>query len=224
MSGELEEKLIKIGFSSYESKVYSSLTRLCNAKMRELAELSGVPYQKVYDVVSRLEKKGFVKVVNGRPKRVKLVDPNISFENYKQSIIEQIDKIVAEVNTITKDKSKERSTVIEGRRQVMSFVKNMISEAKILKIVYPRIPVWMTKLLREFNGKLYLVVRSEDMEKVKGLKGNIKYNDEVNTKFIIFNDEITAIFTDESYVTVESCLGCMIHSMEHFKLIFGSDK
>ncbi|TRM85855.1 TrmB family transcriptional regulator, partial [Sulfolobus sp. E3] len=54
MSGELEEKLIKIGFSRYESKVYSTLTKICNAKMRELAELSGVPYQKVYDVVSRL--------------------------------------------------------------------------------------------------------------------------------------------------------------------------
>ncbi|TRM86370.1 hypothetical protein DJ521_05720 [Sulfolobus sp. E3] len=163
-------------------------------------------------------------MINGKPKRVKLIDPNISFENYKQTIIEQIDKIVAEINTITKDKSKERSTVIEGRRQVMSFVKNMISEAKTLKVVYPRIPSWMVKLLRNFNGELYLVVRSEDMEKVKGLKGKIKYNDEVNSKFIIFNDEITAVFTDESYVTVESCLGCMIHSMEHFKLIFNKDK
>ncbi|MCY0860702.1 MAG: TrmB family transcriptional regulator [Sulfolobaceae archaeon] len=224
MSGELEEKLIKIGFSRYESKVYSSLTKLCNAKMRELAELSGVPYQKVYDVVSRLEKKGFVKVINGKPKRVKLIDPNISFENYKQTIIEQIDKIVAEINTITKDKSKERSTVIEGRRQVMSFVRNMISEAKILKVVYPKIPGWLIKLLRNFNGELYLVVKSEDMKKVKGLRGKIKYNDEVNAKFMIFNDEITVVFTDESYATVESCLGCIIHSMEHFKLIFNSDK
>ncbi|QKR00646.1 TrmB family transcriptional regulator [Metallosphaera tengchongensis] len=224
MSGELEEKLVRIGFSNYESKVYSAIVSLCETKMKTLSEVSGVPYQKTYEVVSRLEKKGFVKVINSRPKRIRLVDPNLSFENYKESVINQVDEIKSEIRNAVKIKRGENPGVIQGRRQVMNFIKTRISESKTIKGVYRGIPGWLVKALERFQGDLTLVVDQGDVKRVKNLRGDIRVSDTIGAKYLIFDDEVSVIFTDESYLTVESCPGCIVHSIEHFKFSFNSSR
>lgn len=201
ISGELELELNKIGFPDYEYKIYLTLVKVCEGKMSEISKLSGVPYQKVYDVISMLERKGFVKVINKRPKRVKLIDPNISFEKYKQDIIEQIDRIQTKINNLFKENKRkgDQSTIIEGKRSVITFLRNKINEARTVKVVYPGIPKWLVNILRRFNGELYLVVKDEDMKKVKDLKGYIKFNNNVIARYIIFDDEISVIFTRTLY-------------------------
>ncbi|MEB3851594.1 MAG: hypothetical protein LRS49_03290 [Desulfurococcales archaeon] len=57
--GELEAKLrLHLGLSGYEARAYLALLRLGRAQAREVAEESGVPQQRIYDVLRRLARRG----------------------------------------------------------------------------------------------------------------------------------------------------------------------
>ncbi|BBD73585.1 TrmB family transcriptional regulator [Sulfodiicoccus acidiphilus] len=200
--------------------VYTATVDLCVATMKQLSDKSGVPYQKVYDVAARLVNKGFLEFVEGRPKKVKLVDPEVSFERFKQDILGIIEEIKEDVKRRSEGSRTRRSTHVEGRKQVIAFVKELVEQAKELRVVYPGIPSWLIGILRKFSGKLYLVVKDEDGGKLSGIRGEIKFRNEVKSKYLIIDESFSVIFTGEDYITVESCEGCMIHSTEHFQLLW----
>ena len=220
MSGEFLYKLEALGFSRYEALVYTASVELCVATMKQLSERSGVPYQKVYDVVVRLANRGFLEIVEGRPKRVKLIDPEVSFEKLKQNLSGIIEEVKGEIKERSRLSKTERSTHVEGRRQVVAFVKKLVEQAKELRVVYPGIPQWLIRLLKSFRGKLLLIVEERDKERLSGINGEIRAWNGVRSKYIIVDKTFSIIFTGEDYITVESCEGCMIHSTEHFQLVW----
>jgi sugar-specific transcriptional regulator TrmB len=221
MSGELQGKLQALGFSRYEELVYTASIDLCVATMKQLSEKSGVPYQKVYDVVVRLVNKGFLDLVEGRPKRVKLVDPEVSFERFKQNLLGVIEEIKEDVKRRSETSRTERSTHVEGRKQVIAFVRKLVEQAKEVRVVYPGIPSWLIATLRKFRGKLYLVVEDKDVERLSGISGEIRLRNGIKSKYLIIDESYSVIFTGEERITVESCEGCMVHSTEHFQLLWG---
>ena len=52
-----------LGLNSYEEKVYKAVIELGKASAAALSKQSGVPYGRVYDVLSSLETKGLIKIV-----------------------------------------------------------------------------------------------------------------------------------------------------------------
>ncbi|NON62280.1 TrmB family transcriptional regulator [Acidianus sp. RZ1] len=81
------KNLLKLGLTEYEARIYVILLKNCYMTMKDLSELSKVPYQRVYDVVKMLESKGLVKVIYRRPRKVKLIDPKIALPTYRDSIV-----------------------------------------------------------------------------------------------------------------------------------------
>ncbi len=65
---EVIELLKEFGLNTYEAKCYVALLSKGRATASEVSRASGVPHQRVYDSLSSLEEKGFVKVVNKKPK------------------------------------------------------------------------------------------------------------------------------------------------------------
>ncbi|WP_052349453.1 helix-turn-helix domain-containing protein [Candidatus Acidianus copahuensis] len=51
------KNLLKLGLTEYEARIYVILLKNCYMTMKDLSELSKVPYQRVYDVVKMLEQR-----------------------------------------------------------------------------------------------------------------------------------------------------------------------
>ncbi|BFH73020.1 helix-turn-helix domain-containing protein [Sulfurisphaera javensis] len=215
MESELEGKLRRLGFSFYEAKAYSSLLVLCSATMKEISEKSGIPYQKVYEIITSLEAKGLVRVIEGKPKRVKLIDPSISLKVYRDKIVNELDEIINYVISLH-EKSKisevDRSIHVKGRRTVIKLVKQFAERSKKMKVVYDKIPEWLMKILKQYNGDLF-VITSKNID----LPG--KKVDNITSRFIIFDDSLLVTFNGDDEIVIDSCKGCVIQAKEHFDLL-----
>ena len=64
-----------LGLSDYEIQVFTSLIKIGPANYRVLAKESNVPTGKIYQVLSTLESKGFIEVVQGKNKIFKASEP-----------------------------------------------------------------------------------------------------------------------------------------------------
>lgn len=56
-----------IGLTMYEAQAYITLTSLIESTAFEVAEKSGIPRSKIYDVLNGLHKKNFIEIEDGRP-------------------------------------------------------------------------------------------------------------------------------------------------------------
>lgn len=75
-AGLYVEKLMTLDMNRYEASVYVSLLQQGEATALQLAEHSGVPRQRVYDVLDSLDEKGFCRRTgNERPRRHVVVAP-----------------------------------------------------------------------------------------------------------------------------------------------------
>jgi len=64
------------GLSGYEAKAYISLCLQGPSTARRVAEAANIPYTKVYDVLSKLERRGMVEALEGRPLRYRAIPPS----------------------------------------------------------------------------------------------------------------------------------------------------
>ncbi|MFQ5858593.1 MAG: TrmB family transcriptional regulator [Anaerolineae bacterium] len=75
MADRCVDKLATLDLSRYEAAVYVSLLQQGEATALELADLSGVPRQRVYDVLDSLSRKGLCRRKGERPRRHVVVNP-----------------------------------------------------------------------------------------------------------------------------------------------------
>jgi sugar-specific transcriptional regulator TrmB len=84
---ELSQKALnalqELGLTDYEVKAYVSLLSYGSQTASEVSRQSGVPYSKVYDVLGRLESKGWVESDHSRPSKYYPKPPNVALEAFK---------------------------------------------------------------------------------------------------------------------------------------------
>jgi sugar-specific transcriptional regulator TrmB len=69
------ENLQKLGFTANEAKIYAVLVCLKQARASEIAESAGVPRPKVYRTLRGMEKKGYIRIIEGEPTLFCCVEP-----------------------------------------------------------------------------------------------------------------------------------------------------
>jgi len=69
-----------VGMSEYEADVYFALIQKGKQSMKELADVSGVPKQRVYDIVDDLREEGFVELDDSYPKKAYAIEPEETFK------------------------------------------------------------------------------------------------------------------------------------------------
>lgn len=67
--GEIVDMLRDFGLSNYEAKMYFTLLTIGEAKVMKITRKASVPHSKAYDVLDRLQEKGFVELKGTSPKR-----------------------------------------------------------------------------------------------------------------------------------------------------------
>lgn len=77
---DVVEVLKGLGVTEYEARVYTALLSLGPATAVEASSASGVPYSKIYIVLSRLEKRGWVEAQGKRPVRYLARPPSEALE------------------------------------------------------------------------------------------------------------------------------------------------
>ena len=136
----------------YEVKIWTALLSRGIASAGELADISGVPRSRCYDVLESLEKKGFIIMKIGKPIRYLAVKPDVILERVKNNIREEADHLMMQFENVKEtDEFKELellhktgvqhidissiSKSIVGRTAINRHIKEMLEKSKSSVVV-----------------------------------------------------------------------------------------
>ena len=98
---KLIENLQKLGFTGNEAKIYSALVLLKQARASEIAENSGVPRPKIYRTLRGMEKKGFVRIIEGEPTLFCCVHPEELIFRIRTDFMLSLNETAIELNALS---------------------------------------------------------------------------------------------------------------------------
>lgn len=134
--------LRRLGLNQYESKTYLALVSADASTATELSDAANIPRPRVYDVLAKLEKKGFVMTRPGRPTRYAAISVGTALNALKKEREESFNKEVSELDSleellssalvtgVPEQSSGEEVFVIKDRKNVYATLEEKISNAK----------------------------------------------------------------------------------------------
>lgn len=206
----------------YETKVWLAVLSKGVSSAGEIAEISGVPRSRTYDVLESLEKAGFVIEKLGKPVKYIAVKPEVVIEKLKNNTMKSAEEKITTLSKL-KDtqeyeelqelhktgvepiKNHELSTSIKGRQNLYSQIRDvmenaeesvyMVSSSYELLSKQKMFSSIFTKLKkRKVDIKVIIPESEEDAKKLeKKLKIPIK-SKSINSRFVIA-DKRELIFT-----------------------------
>lgn len=131
----------------YETKVWLALISKGIASAGEIAEISGVPRSRTYDVLESLEKRGFAIAKIGKPVKYIAVKPTIIIEKLKNDAVKNANDKVQTISSLkdTKEyteleslyktgiqptRQQDMSAAIKGKINVYSHVREMLENSE----------------------------------------------------------------------------------------------
>lgn len=131
----------------YEAKIWTGLLQKGVASASELADISGVPRSRSYDVLETLEKKGYIMQKLGKPLKFVALKPEEVIKRLKSRIHERAEEHVKELETVNstsiyqelemlhkqgidKVEPSEMTGLLKGRKAIHDHLKQLVSEAK----------------------------------------------------------------------------------------------
>lgn len=100
MTRKIIENLQKLGFTRNEAKIYAVLVCLKQARASEIAESSGVPRSKVYGTLRGMEKKGYVRIIEGEPTLFCCVEPEKLIFRIRTDFMLSLSETANELNAL----------------------------------------------------------------------------------------------------------------------------
>jgi len=190
----------------YETKVWLALLGKGTASAGEIAEISGVPRSRTYDVLENLEKKGFAIVKLGKPVKYLGVKPKMILDKLKNNVKRDAEERIESLSNI-KDtdeftqleelynggvnpiKREEISAALKGKANISSYLREIIQEAKKEVLVCTN--------ANEINSKTKLFKQTFDTLKKAGIKVKVSlFGDEKAIKLAEQNFEMKIVTTD----------------------------
>jgi sugar-specific transcriptional regulator TrmB len=131
--------LADIGLSKYESKVYLTLISGGVSTAKDISNITGIPYGKVYEIINTLSNKGFAMTLPSKPMKYKAVSPqqaiisakkeiNEKFQKIEENLVKQLEPMYVANKNFTQSKS--IFSIVNGRSNVVNKTEEMINNAK----------------------------------------------------------------------------------------------
>ncbi len=131
----------------YETKVWLALLGKGVASAGEVADISGVPRSRTYDVLESLEKKGFAIVKLGKPVKYLGVKPKMILEKLKNNVRKDAEERIESLLRVTETdeftqleelykgginpaKREDISAALKGRSNISNYLREILQEAK----------------------------------------------------------------------------------------------
>jgi HTH-type transcriptional regulator, sugar sensing transcriptional regulator len=243
---ESSESLIislrEFGLTEYESKTYLKLSSSrSSVSAFELSRVSGVPYTKLYSVLSSLNRKGLVEIKRGKPSVYKTVNPEKALGALRERNIARLSEAYENaVSSLRKmrsgkfgredDRKHGASWNIDGKRNVINkLLEEVESSRKSVKIVFSDLDVLGKPILNKImhNNReltLKLLVSQDDRKLLEDVSKDVqtKYSDAIKSRYALFDDQSCLMMSVDSpdYWTgvFETCRNCNRQALEHFDL------
>jgi sugar-specific transcriptional regulator TrmB len=210
----------------YETKVWLALISKGVASAGEIAELSGVPRSRTYDVLESLEKEGFAIAKVGKPSKFIAVKPVAVLEKIKHNLHSKTEEKIKTLESLkgTKEyseletlhssslnqvKSEELSGSLKGRSNILSHAREILENAeKEIVICMPALELMdksrlfsgLFEKLRKgnINVKVSLKGTDEDVKKVSEKLGIKAIRTDVDSKFFIIDKKQTLLYLNNT--------------------------
>jgi len=214
------EKAVKFlkefGLNAYEAKAYLSLLLQPRITASEVSKISGVPPQRIYDSLKKLEEKGFIYSIGEKPKLYvplplkealtgRVYQLRLEFEKkekFLKSLINEVEKYVPKRRN--EKEQPERILTIEGEENISSKALELISETKKtlwIAGIKPLFKFGCRGNLDKYLGdsvKLIAVGKFDSpcKEEIKKLGGNYVER-EIDLPYLLISDEKKALIVYE---------------------------
>jgi sugar-specific transcriptional regulator TrmB len=214
------------GLNIYETKVWLALTSKGIASAGEIAEISGVPRSRTYDVLESLEKQGFAIAKVGKPTKYIAVKPTLILEKLKKRTLERAEEKMKTLDNLKSTREYEElqelhdssislirkedlSGAITGKSNILGHVREMLENAENEVIICVPASDLMERS-RIFNGlfdkigkkidlKLSLNGTDSELKKIEA-KYKIKpQKTNINSKFFIIDRKQVLFALTNSY-------------------------
>jgi sugar-specific transcriptional regulator TrmB len=207
----------------YEAKIWTVLLSRGIATAGELADLSGVPRSRCYDVLESLEKKAFIIMKIGKPIKYIAIPPEEIVERVKKDITEDTElslRMIEDIKStdifkeltllhktgIEKVDGSELSNSIVGRDNINYFMKKMVEKAQKSVVIvttsegFIRKIHALHKILRKINKRgvsvrIIAPVDEKSAKKVEDFADIV--NRELNARLVISDNELLFMINGE---------------------------
>lgn len=128
-----------LGYTEYEAKTLASLARLSQATPKQISLDSGVPQNKLYLIIKKLEKQYLLSVIPSEPKQYKLINLkthiNKKIKNKEQSL-KKLKNLSKNLELIQESSSQGIFSIIKGQQAIMHKLaeQNLKVEKEILGV------------------------------------------------------------------------------------------
>ena len=198
---EFGEELKEIGLTNNEAKAYTALIEHGKLSAAEVSARSGVPYSRIYDVLSSLVNKGLITIIPEKTKKYNPASPDAFLEilSKKEKILQSAREKVREMKKFYDVKEKKPAEVALGRRGFYKLVNEMKYASKyeydIRWQAEPK-PEWLRETEKGIKaGKDYKILIRNDketqsnMEKWMEIHKNIRQINNEGVALSIVDDE-----------------------------------
>lgn len=130
MQEDLINRLKRVGFNSYEAKVYLVLLKNAPATGYEVGLYANLPQARAYETLKILESRGVVVALGVKPVKYAPIDPISLLNSCQRSYQEDIDSLRDSLPGLLIGDTVEPTMSLRGRESVIPYVFNMIKKAQ----------------------------------------------------------------------------------------------
>ncbi|MDP2924771.1 MAG: helix-turn-helix domain-containing protein [Nanoarchaeota archaeon] len=200
---ENEAKLL--GLNSYEFRAYQALIRLGKATAQKISKLSSVPSSRIYDILSSLESKGYIKTINDRVKYFIASDPKevIKFIQNKKKELDNLEVEFGRLEQIYDIQEEEPILIVKGNRNFHRLLKEK-PEAKKYRYTIKYNSVVNPEWVKGYKNKLKKKVDIKNLVRFdeKTRKNVLKWKDVLPEIKAIENEGVLMSLIDDHYVMI----------------------
>jgi len=215
----------------YETKVWLALLGKGVASAGEIAELSGVPRSRTYDVLESLEKQGFAISKLGKPAKYIAVKPGVILEKMKSNTLKEAKEKVGSLGKLKETQEyteleslynggiqpvrhEDLSGAIKGKSTIHNHLKELLENAKKEVIICTsardfsdrlRMFTSLINTLNKHKIKVKIALFGSDVE-IKKLSNKTKQKIkkiDINSKFFIVDQEQVIFMLSEGTIAEE---------------------
>ena len=181
---EIVDALRKLGFSDYESRVYATLAMKGEATASEIHRLSGVPRNKVYEVLRSLEEKGLIESLRSSPTVFKAINPENVLESYRDEFLDAFEKAIEKIREAEEAAVQHPVWCVRGVQGVKNRAKAVVQAGRDVILITSR---------REFVEMVLKVKRPDEVTVITDKAE--KFSD-LGVKVLEIKDEFSGIFRE----------------------------
>ncbi len=127
------DRLVALGLTTYEAKVFSALTRLGEAGVSEIHAVAEVPRSAVYGTLDKLERRGIIETSTGRPKKFRALPPKVAVSKIESELRDAVkdakDGLEELASTPHREASDVRIWIVKGRARIRARLEDMVAAA-----------------------------------------------------------------------------------------------